>query len=92
MKRRAFITSGAAARPLAASGQHQAMPVIGFLSSGGRHLDDVRRLTPFQQGLNETGYTEGRNVTIEYRGAKNPTAGAGLRSGSPPNIGHRGGR
>ena len=62
---------GAAAWPLAARAQQATVPVIGFLSSGGQHSGDVLRLTPFRQGLNETGYTEGRNVTIGYRGAEN---------------------
>jgi len=43
--------------------------VIGWLSSGSRETDDVSRLPPFRLGLNETGYTEGRNVAIEYRRA-----------------------
>jgi hypothetical protein len=44
------------------------MPVIGFLSSSSRDVDDVRRLPPFREGLSEVGYTEGRNVVIEYWG------------------------
>jgi putative tryptophan/tyrosine transport system substrate-binding protein len=45
------------------------MPVIGFLSSASREIDDVRRLPPFRQGLKETGFIERQNVAIEYRGA-----------------------
>jgi putative ABC transport system substrate-binding protein len=43
------------------------MPVVGFLSNGSRE-SDAPRLTAFRQGLAETGYVEGRNVAIEYRG------------------------
>ncbi len=70
MRRRELITllgSAAVAIPIGARAQQ---PAIGFLSSASRDFDNVYRLTPFRQGLSEIGYTEGRNVVIEYRGAE----------------------
>jgi len=71
MRRREFIAvlGGAAAWPLTARAQ-QPMPVIGFLDS--RSPDGLtNRLRGFRQGLKDTGYSEGENLTIEYRWGEN---------------------
>ena len=72
LKRRELISllGGAVAWPLAARAQQPAMPAIGFLrstpSASYTHL-----VAAFHRGLKDEGFTEGQNVSVEYRFADN---------------------
>ena len=70
MRRREFITlAGAvAAWPHAARAQ-ASIPIIGFLS-GISPAPATTWVAAFHHGLNETGFTEGQNVAVEYRWAE----------------------
>ena len=67
MQRRYFfgVLSGAAVWPLSARAQQPALPVVGFIN-GGSDDASARSAAAFRKGLNEIGYVEGQNVTVEY--------------------------
>jgi ABC-type uncharacterized transport system substrate-binding protein len=73
LKRRDFIAlaaGAAAAWPRVARAQQAAVPAVGLLDlRSPEAMGD--RLRAFRQGLAETGYVEGDNVTIVYRWAEN---------------------
>jgi putative ABC transport system substrate-binding protein len=62
------LLGGAAALPLMARAQQSAMPVIGFLAPVSTNEDQLRG---FQQGLKQSGFVEGENVSVLYRSAEN---------------------
>ncbi len=71
MKRREFISllgsAAVGAWPLGARAQQAGkLPTIGY-SGGGTPLTESQRVAAFVQRLRELGWTEGRNVAIEYR-------------------------
>ena len=70
IRRREFIAglAGAAAWPVVARAQQQAVPVVGWLRAG--ELPTAEYLAACRQGLNELGYIEGRNVKIELRNSE----------------------
>ena len=69
MRRRDFIRTvigSAVAWPFTARAQQQpALPVVAFLRDGSAE-GNARNAAGFRKGLNEAGYVEGQNVTVEY--------------------------
>jgi putative ABC transport system substrate-binding protein len=68
MRRREFlgVMGGAAVvLPLAARAQQMPPPVVAFIRDGSADAS-VRFAAGFRKGLNEAGYVEGQNVTVEY--------------------------
>jgi putative ABC transport system substrate-binding protein len=73
MKRRTFIAAlgGAVAWPFSARGQQQSMSVVAFVNGGGGEAGIAARYAAaFRKGLSETGWVEGRNITVEYHWLK----------------------
>jgi putative tryptophan/tyrosine transport system substrate-binding protein len=69
MRRRNFIQAigaASAAWPLTVHAQQLSTPVIGYLGITNSE-DEAPRLNAFRQGIGEAGFTEGKNVLIEYR-------------------------
>src|SRR5437764_5780166 len=67
--RRAFLTlfaGTAAAWPLPMRAQQPAKPVIGYVDAGSQ-ASMAKLIGKFQEGLAETGFADGQNVTIEFR-------------------------
>jgi len=73
MRRRDFIKAIAgstAAWPISARAQQQPMPVVGLLNPTWPDTTNTDRLRAFRQGLKDTGFVEGENITFEYRWAE----------------------
>ena len=67
MRRREFITLlGGAAAASTRAGAQQAAPLIGFLSARSAR-DSARLVAAFGKGLEEAGFSEGKNFSIDYR-------------------------
>ena len=71
LRRREFITllgGATAAWPIVGRAQQPALPVVGYIVPA---TPDPQGEAAFRQGLKETGFIEGQNVTIEYRYGQN---------------------
>ncbi|MBV8088298.1 MAG: ABC transporter substrate-binding protein, partial [Alphaproteobacteria bacterium] len=73
MRRREFVALLSAAAMFGGgapvSAQQKAMPVIGFLSSRWPG-ESATSVSEFREGLRETGYVDGQNLSIEFRWAE----------------------
>ena len=71
MGRREFIAllGGAAAWPRRSYAQQATMRTLGYMSPRSSEVE-TELVRAFQQGLRETGYAEGKNITVEYRWAE----------------------
>jgi putative ABC transport system substrate-binding protein len=70
MRRREFISliGGAVAMPLAARAQQaERMRRVGVIMSIGADAEGLRRISAIRQGLQQLGWSEGRNVSIDVR-------------------------
>jgi putative ABC transport system substrate-binding protein len=72
MKRREFIAliGGTAAWPLVAYAQPATVRLVGVLGAGSPAGLWTDNLTAFRQGLSESGYSEGHNISLEARWAE----------------------
>jgi len=71
MRRREFLglVGTGAAWPLMTSAQQTGKPLIGFLHSASAAAF-AEHIPAFHKGLNEAGYVDGQNATVEYRWAE----------------------
>ena len=69
MRRRDFITVAAGATAWVAAARAQGLLRVGFLGSGS-HLTFPGAPAAFVQGLEDGGFVEGKNVSIEWRWAE----------------------
>src|SRR5262245_63735403 len=60
-----FVGGAVAAWPVVTRAQQPALPVVAFVRDGSSEAN-ARYVAAFRKGLNESGYVEGQNVTIEY--------------------------
>jgi putative ABC transport system substrate-binding protein len=65
-----LILSAILVLPVAVSAQDRKTPTIGFLTSGSTTSLNKDWIAAFKRGLRESGYVDGENVKIEYRGAE----------------------
>ena len=65
------LVSLIAAYPFAAHAEQPTLPVVGFVNSEAASSGYSRMADMFRDGLQEAGYVQGQNITIEYHWADN---------------------
>jgi putative tryptophan/tyrosine transport system substrate-binding protein len=81
MRRREFVAllgSAAVMLPLAVRAQQPAVPVVGFLRDTS---PDMELMAALRNGLSDSGYREGQNVTLDYRWAEHEGVGLSALAG-----------